>query len=445
MDPTPTPGGVASKAEIAAAKAEGLPLTSPRGWAGHFRWVICALLFFGVTKNYMDRQVLGLLKTTLQHDLGWNEIDYSNVVLAFQAAYAVGMLAVGWIVDRVGTRLGYALAMVFWSLASMGHAFCASFQCFVVARSALGLGEAGVFPASIKAVAEWFPKKERALATGIFNAGTNAGAIVTPLIVPWIAKVWGWRWAFVVTGALGFVWLLFWLLLYRKPEDHPRVSNAELAYIRSDPSQPTAPTKWLSLLRYRQAWAFAIGKFTIDPIWWFYLFWIPDFLERRHGLDLMKIRLPLVVIYVISDVGSVAGGWLSSWLIRQGRSVNTARKVAMLLSALAVVPIMFAARTDRLWDAVLLVSLAAAGHQAFSANLFTLTSDLFPAQAVGFVVGMGGMAGAIGGMLVAKIVGYVLQWTGSYMIPFLMAGSAYLLALAFIQLLTPRLEPAKLV
>lgn len=445
MDPTPTPGGVASKTEIAAAKAEGLPLTSPRGWAGHFRWVICALLFFGVTKNYMDRQVLGLLKTTLQHDLGWNEIDYSNVVLAFQAAYAVGMLAVGWIVDRVGTRLGYALAMVFWSLASMGHAFCASFHCFVVARSALGLGEAGVFPASIKAVAEWFPKKERALATGIFNAGTNAGAIVTPLIVPWIAKVWGWRWAFVVTGALGFVWLLFWLLLYRKPEDHPRVSNAELAYIRSDPSQPTAPTKWLSLLRYRQAWAFAIGKFTIDPIWWFYLFWIPDFLERRHGLDLMKIRLPLVVIYVISDVGSVAGGWLSSWLIRQGRSVNTARKVAMLVSALAVVPIMFAARTDRLWDAVLLVSLAAAGHQAFSANLFTLTSDLFPAQAVGFVVGMGGMAGAIGGMLVAKIVGYVLQWTGSYTIPFLMAGLAYLLALAFIQLLTPRLEPAKLV
>lgn len=444
MDPIPIPNNVASKTEIKTTQAEELPVKTPHRWMGHFRWVICALLFFGVTKNYMDRYVLGLFKTTLQHDLAWNEIDYSNLVLAFQAAYALGMLVVGWIVDRLGTRLGYALAMVFWSLASMGHAICRSFSSFLVARSALGLGEAGVFPASIKAVAEWFPKKERAFATGLFNAGTNAGAIVTSLIVPWIAKYWGWRWAFVVTGGLGFVWLLFWLLLYRKPEDHPRVSSAELEHIRSDRSPPITPTRWVSLLHHRQTWAFAIGKFTIDPIWWFYLFWIPDFLQRRHGLDLMKIRLPLVVIYLVSDVGSVAGGWLSSWLIHHGRSVNLARKVAMLFSALLVVPIVLAARTDSMWHGVVLIGLAAAGHQAFSANLFTLTSDLFPAQAVGSVVGMGGMCGAIGGMLVAKIVGYVLEWTGSYMIPFLMAGSAYLLALAIIQILTPRLEPARI-
>jgi ACS family hexuronate transporter-like MFS transporter len=444
MDPIPRPSSVASKAEIKARQAKELSVKTPHWWASHFRWVICALLFFGVTKNYMDRYVLGLLKTTLQHEFAWNEIDYSNLVLAFQATYAVGMLAVGWVVDRVGTRLGYALAMVFWSLASMGHAISSSFSSFLVARSALGLGEAGVFPASIKAVAEWFPKKERALATGLFNAGTNAGAIVASLIVPWIANYWGWRWTFVVTGALGFVWLLFWLLLYRQPEDHPRVSNAELEHIRSDRSPPITPTKWVRLLPHRQTWAFAIGKFTIDPIWWFYLFWIPDFLQRRHGLDLMKIRLPLVVIYAVSDVGSIAGGWLSSWLIHHGRSVNLARKVAMLFSALLVVPIVLAARTDSMWHAVLLIGLAAAGHQAFSANLFTLTSDLFPVQAVGSVVGMGGTCGAIGGMLVAKIVGYVLQWTGSYVIPFLMAGSAYLLALAIIQILTPRLEPARI-
>ena len=376
--------------------------------------------------------------------MGWNEIDYSNLVFVFQGTYAVGMVAVGRLVDRLGTRLGYALAMVFWSLASMAHAVGSSLMSFMVARSALGFGEAGVFPASIKTVAEWFPSKERALATGIFNAGTNIGAILTPLIVPWITIHWGWRVAFVTTGALGFVWLAFWLLLYRPPESHPRLSKAELEYIASD-RQPAVPQiKWLELLPHRQTWALAVGKFTIDPIWWFLLFWIPDFLQRNHGLKLMQLGLPIMVIYLLADVGSVAGGWLSSWMIHRGRSVNVARRSAMLICALVVIPIAIAYRIESMWGVVLLIGLAAAAHQGFSANLFTLTSDLFPAQAVGSVVGIGGMAGAIGGMVMAKIVGYVLQWTGSYKIPFLMAGSAYLLALAFVQALSPRLDPARI-
>ncbi len=412
--------------------------------AGYFRWVICALLLFGVTKNYMDRQVLGVLKTTLQQEFGWNEIQYGHLVFYFQAAYAAGMVLVGGLIDRLGTRLGYALAMVFWSVASMAHAFAGSFGGFAAARSALGFGEAGVFPASIKCVAEWFPKKERALATGIFNAGTNAGAIVTPLVVPWIALHWGWRAAFLITGALGFVWLIFWLLIYKKPEEHARVSAAELRYIRSDPAEPAGKIPWLKLLRCRQTWTFVMGKFLTDPIWWFYLFWVPDFLQRQHGLALMKIGLPIVVIYVVSDVGSVAGGWLSSWLIHRGHTVNAARKITMLICAVCVVPIIFAYRIESLWAAVLLIGLAAAAHQGFSANLYTLTSDMFPARAVGSVVGIGGMAGAIGGMFIAEVVGHTLQWTGSYMVPFLMAGSAYLLALVVIQLLSPKLEPAEI-
>ena len=411
---------------------------------GGFRWVICTLLLLGVTKNYMDRQVLGVLKTTLQHDLGWNEIDYGNLVFAFQTAYAIGMLVMGRLIDRLGTRLGYALAMVFWSLASMGHAMASSFGSFIIARSALGLGEAGVFPASIKCVAEWFPKKERSLAIGIFNAGSNIGAIVTPLVVPWITVRWGWRWAFLITGSLGFGWLVLWWWLYRKPEEHSRLSTTELQYICSDRSGPVVRINWLSLAAYRQTWAFVAGKFLIDPIWWFYLFWIPDFLQRSHGLSLIHIGLPIMVIYVIADVGSVAGGWLSSRLIKNGKSVNFARKITMLLCALCILPVMTVYRIESLWEAVLIIGLAAGGHQGFSANLFALSSDAFPSQAVGSVVGMGGMAGAIGGMLIAKIVGYMLQWTGSYMVPFFIAGSAYLVALACIQLLSPKLQPVQL-
>jgi MFS transporter, ACS family, hexuronate transporter len=414
-------------------------------FAGRFRWVICGLLFLGVTKNYMDRQVLGVLKGPLQHELGWNDVDYGNLVFAFQTAYALGMIFMGQLIDRLGTRIGYAVAMVFWSLASMGHAIANSFATFAIARAALGFGEAGVFPASIKSVAEWFPKKERALATGIFNAGTNIGAIITPLIVPWIAVHLGWRWAFIFTGALGFVWLVFWLGFYRRPEEHPRCIASERQYIQSDPVAPPGKLSWARLLRYRQTWAFATGKFMVDPIWWFYLFWIPDYLQRQHGLRLTQIGLPILVIYVISDVGSVAGGWLSSVLIRHGFSVNAGRKWAMLACAVCVVPIAMVYRVSGLWPTTLLIGLAAAAHQGFSANLFTLTSDLFPARAVGSVVGIGGMAGAVGGMLIAQIVGHVLQWMNSYMIPFFIAASAYLVALLLIHALSPRLEPAQIV
>jgi len=411
---------------------------------GHFRWVICALLLFGTTKNYMDRQVLGVLKDTLQHDLGWNEIDYANLVFAFQAAYAVGLLVVGRLMDRLGTRLGYALAMVFWSAAAMAHAVAGSFTGFLAARSALGFGESGIFPASIKTTAEWFPQKERALATGIFNAGTNVGAIVTPLVVPWITIHLGWRWAFIFTGALGFVWLIFWLALYRRPEEHPRLSRAELDYIRSDPSSPPVRVPWLGLLAHRQTWAVLSGKFLTDPIWWFYLFWAPDFLQRKHGLTLTQIGVPIVTIYVIADVGSVAGGWLSSWLIHRGWSVNLGRKTTMLICAACVVPVVAASQTRGLWSAVLLIGLAAAAHQGFSANMYTLATDMFPREAVASVVGIAGMAGAVGGMLIAKVVGYILQTTGSYVLPFMIAGAAYLVAVGVIHLLAPRLEPASL-
>jgi len=431
----------------ACAEISTETLVVPRNvgiFAGRFRWAICALLFFGVTKNYMDRQVLGVLKGSLQHDFGWNDIDYGNLVFAFQAAYALGIISVGHFIDRLGTRTGYAVAMVFWSLASMGHAIANSLTSFVIARSVLGFGESGVFPASIKCVAEWFPKKERALATGIFNAGTSVGAIITPLIVPWIAVHFGWRWAFVFTGALGFVWLTLWLLLYRKPTEHSYCTSSEREYIQSDSEDAGGKIKWANLLPYRQTWAFAAGKFLTDPIWWFYLFWIPDYLQRQHGLRLTQIGLPILVIYVISDVGSIGGGWLSSGLIRSGFTVNSSRKSAMLICALCVVPIAIVYRLSGLWSATLLIGLAAAGHQGFSANLFTLSSDLFPSRAVASVVGIGGMGGAIGGMLIAEIVGHVLQWTGSYMIPFFIAASAYLVALALIQFLSPQLIPARI-
>jgi ACS family hexuronate transporter-like MFS transporter len=409
---------------------------------GNFRWVICALLLFGTTKNYMDRQVIGILKTTLQHEFGWSEIDYGNLVAAFQAAYAIGMLLVGRAIDRLGTRLGYALAMALWSIASMAHGIAVSLDGFLAARFALGFGESAVFPASLKSIAEWFPRKERSLATGIANAGTNVGAIITPLIVPWITVHWGWRWAFVSIGGLGFLWLAAWLWIYRAPDQHPRCSPEELAFIRSDPPEPQSRVPWLSLISYRQTWAFTLGKFLTDPIWWFFLFWTPDFLQRTHGLSLLQLGLPIMLIYLLADAGSIAGGWLSSALIHRGKSVNSARKIAMLICAVSVIPIAFTPRVRSTAAAVLLIGLAVAAHQGFSTNLFTLPSDMFPRQAVASVVGIGGMAGALGGLLIAKVVSYLLQWTGSYAVPFLIAGSAYLVAIAVIQLLAPRLEMA---
>ncbi len=449
----------ARTADVTTASAPAAALAR----VGYQRWVVCALLFFAATINYIDRQVIGLLKPTLQAQFGWSEIDYSDIVLAFQLAYAIGLLMAGKLMDRLGARKGFALAIVVWSIAAMAHAeaeafggmagaalaivgltYSASVAGFIFARFALGLGEAGNFPAAIKVVAEWFPKRERALATGLFNSGTNVGALMTPLVVPWITVTWGWYWAFVATGALGFIWLAWWWFSYRAPEQHARVSAAELAYIRSDPPEPAVRVPWRTLLQHRQTWAFAIGKFLTDPVWWLYLFWIPDFLNRNHGLDLTSLGPPLVAIYLVADIGSIGGGWLSSFLMKRGTSLNAARKIAMLTCALAVLPIAFAAGAKELWVAVTIISIAAAAHQGWSANLFTLTSDTFPRQAVGSVVGLGGMAGAVGGMLIAKLTGYILQATGSYVPVFLIAASAYLIALAVIHLLVPKLEPALL-
>jgi ACS family hexuronate transporter-like MFS transporter len=368
--------------------------------------------------------------------------------------------------DRVGVRLGFVLAVVVWSVGAVMHGAAdwlpwlriptlsidppavvflgGATAGLALSRLVLGLGEAGNFPASIKAVAEWFPKKERALATGIFNSGTNIGALVTPLVVPWITLAYGWQWAFVITGVLGFGWVIWWFVSYRDPETHPGVNAAELAIIQSDPVEKTAAIPWSRLLPHRQTWAFAAGKFLTDPIWWLYLFWVPDFLKRNHDLDLKTMGLPLVVIYLVADVGSIGGGWLSSHLIKRGWSTNAARKTAMLVCALAVVPMLAAAQVKSLWMAVALVSIAAAAHQGWSANLFTLVSDMFPKRAVGSVVGIGGMAGSVGGMLIALVVGAILQKTGSYVPIFVMAASAYLVALVIIQLLVPQLVPADL-
>ena len=437
---------------------------------GRRRWVICALLFFAATVNYVDRQVIGILKPTLQSEFGWTEVDYGWIVFSFQTAYAIGLFFVGRLMDRVGTKIGFALSIVVWSVAAVGHAFAvaiggaafvvvawamstlgydpvatvasASVLGFILVRFLLGLGEAGNFPASIKTVTEWFPKKERSLATGIFNAGTNVGALATPLLVPIIVATWGWYEAFVITGLLGFIWLLFWLLIYKRPEDDTRLSKKEFEYIQSDSQESTARVPWSRLFPHRQTWAFGIGKFLTDPIWWVYLFWLPDFLNKQYGLDLKNFGIPLAVIYIIADVGSVGGGYLSSSLIKRGWSVNKSRKTAMLICALAVVPIIFASITSSLWVAVLLIGLAAAAHQGWSANIFTLSSDMFPKQAVGSVVGIGGMLGAVGGMIISPLVGYILQTTGSYVPIFIIAASAYLVALFIIHLLAPRLEPA---
>jgi ACS family hexuronate transporter-like MFS transporter len=411
---------------------------------GYFRWAICALLFFATTINYIDRQVLGILAPDLQKSIGWTEIEYGNIVMAFQAAYALGLLLTGRLLDRMGTRLGFALAIALWSVAAMFHAAARSALGFGIARFALGLGEAANFPASIKTVAEWFPKRERAFATGIFNAGTNVGAVVAPAVVPFIALTWSWQWAFIMTGAIGFLWLGIWWALYRPPESHPRLSKAEFGYIRSDPPEAVTPVPWLKLIGYRQTWAFALGKFMTDPIWWFYLYWLGKFLNEKHGLSLSKLGPPLIAIYLIADVGSVGGGWLSSYLIRCGWSINAARKTTMLVCALCVMPIVFATQVTSLWAAVGLIGLAAAAHQGWSANIFTLASDMFPRRAVGSVVGFGGMAGAVGGMFIATAVGHLLQWTGSYVPVFLLAGATYLLALLVIQLLAPRLTAPQL-
>jgi len=411
---------------------------------GRFRWVICALLFAATALNYVDRQIIGILEPTLAHRFHWSEIDYGNIVFWFEVAYAAGYIVFGKLIDRIGARAGYAVAVGIWTAAHVSQAWASSLREFMVARFAIGLGESGNFPAGLKAVAEWFPKRERALATGIFNAGANIGAIVTPLIVPAITLTLGWRAAFLITGSFTLVWLVAWLAVYRPPRRHTRVAASELALIESDPDDAVASVPWRRLLQVRETWAFALAKFLTDPVWWMWLFWLPDFLVRRHHLDLKTFGPPLVAIYVVSDLGSIAGGWMSSRLLRAGCSLNAARKLTMLLCAVLVLPVFAAAYVRSLWGAVSIVALAAAAHQGFSCNLFTLPSDVFPRRAVGTLVGIGGAAGALGGMLLAKYAGWVLERLGTFKPLFAFAGCAYLLALLLVHLLAPRLEPARI-
>jgi ACS family hexuronate transporter-like MFS transporter len=421
------------------------PTTETRrhGFCG-FRWTVCALLFFATTINYMDRQVLGILAPTLEKALGWNEIEYSHIVMAFQAAYAIGLLGFGRLIDGIGTRHGYAASIFAWSVAAMAHALARGVFGFGVARFALGLGEAGNFPAAVKAVTEWFPRRERALATGLFNSGSNVGAILAPLLVPWLTLHYGWQMAFVVLGATGFGWLFFWYWLYTMPAGSRHVSPEELAHIHSDPPDPAMEKiPWRILLRYPQTWAFVVGMSFSAPIWWFYLYWLPKFLNKQYDLDLGSLGPPLVVIYTMTTVGSIGGGWLSGSLLKRGWSVNAGRKTALLICALCVVPVVFAAQASNLWVATFLIGLAASAHQGWAANLFTLVSDLFPKQAVASVVGLGGMFGSIAAVAFSQSAGFILQATGSYWVLFIMAGSAYLLALGIMQMLIPNMKPAE--
>jgi ACS family hexuronate transporter-like MFS transporter len=433
----PEDAGAGYVAAAVALEHDGLGATS------RFRWVICALLFFATTVNYVDRSVLGVLTPMLKAQVpGWSDTHYGYVNAAFTGAYALGLLLAGGLIDKIGTRLGYSVALILWSLASIAHALVRSMFGFGVARVALGLAESANFPAAIKSVAEWFPKRERSLAIGIFNSGSNIGAIVAPLVVPAIALKWGWQAAFIATGLAGMLWVFFWVPLYRRPTEHPRVSKAELAHILSDPIEPSHPIPWAKLFPIRQTWAFSIGKFLTDPIWWFWLFWAPPFFNEHFGVDLKHIGLPLIVIYNMASVGSIGGGWIASGFARLGWTHNMARKSALLICALCVLPVMCTPFVPFKWVAVGLIGLAAAAHQGFSANLFALSGDMFPRQAVGSVVGIGGMFGAIGGMLFQAAAGVVVDKTHSFVILFLIAGSSYILAVLIIQLLAPRLELA---
>jgi ACS family hexuronate transporter-like MFS transporter len=440
------------RAAADAARRNGagtLPGGSPDGLvakAGRYRWTICALLLFATTINYLDRQVTGVLAPTLQAEFGWSETQYAAITSYWTLAYALGFLFVGRFIDRVGVRIGFAIAVVLWSIAGAAHGFVYSVAGFAVARFLLGLGESGNFPAAIKATAEWFPKQERAFATGIFNAGSNIGAMVTAILVPWITLTWGWRPAFIVTGLIGFVWLALWIPFYHSPEESPRVSTQELAYIRAgQDAEVSRKVPWLQLLGYRQTWTFIVGKFMTDGVWWFYTFWLPKFLDVRYGIKLGAIALPLIVVYLVADVGSIGGGWLSGAFIKRGWEVHRARKVTLLIAALLIVPTMLAPKANSLWVAVAIVSVAAAAHQWWSANLFTLSSDMFPRHALGSVVGIGGFAGAAAGFGFQRATGYILQNNGSNYTPvFVVCGLAYVTALLIIHLLAPRMEIVRL-
>ncbi len=427
---------------------------------GKYRWTICGLIFFATTINYLDRQVISLLKSTLSADMHWNDADYANIEIAFQFFYAFGMVGAGRVIDKLGTKAGYALTTGLWSVAAICHAFASSVLGFAAVRAFLGLTESGNFPSAIKTTAEWFPKKERALATGIFNSGSNVGAIIAPLTVPFIAVAWGWKWAFILTGLIGFIWLFFWLLLYKIPSKEKRLSKEEFEYINSDKEETKEKEEagknisWGRLLTFRQTWAFAIGKFLTDPVWWFYLFWLPDFLQSQYHLTLTQIAVPVALVYMLSTIGSVGGGWLPLVMIRNGSPVFKARKMSMLVFALLVVPIIFAqiAGSYNMWLAVLLIGLAAAAHQAWSANIFTTVSDMFPKSATASVTGIGGMFGGLGGLLLVALVQKNMfvyyrsigQIEVAYYIMFGICASAYLIAWIIMQVLVPRMKPLDL-
>lgn len=424
---------------------------------GKYRWTICALVFFATTINYLDRAVISLLKSDLTKEFNWNDGDYANIEIAFKLSYAIGMLMAGRLIDWLGTKMGYFLATLTWSLAAIGHACVQSTMGFIVARSALGLTESGNFPAAIKTVAEWFPKKERAFATGIFNSGTNIGAIIAPLSVPFIVVEWGWKWAFIITSSFGFIWLFLWIVMYEIPARHKKLSTAELEYINSDTDEPVAKTdgtepkvSWFKLLGFKQTWAFVIGKFLTDPIWWFYLFWLPDFLESQYGLKGTAVALPVAAVYMISTFGSVGGGWLPLAFIKNGWPVFKARKTSMLIYAFLVIPIVFAQIMGQIsmWYAVIVIGIATSAHQAWSANIFTTVSDMFPKKAIGSVVGIGGMFGGLGGIFLSLFVQKNMfvhyraigQIETAYYIMFIICGSAYLIAWSIMHFLVPKME-----
>jgi MFS transporter, ACS family, hexuronate transporter len=413
--------------------------------SGNLRWQIVALLFFATTVNYIDRQIIGILKPYIAKDLGWNESDYGYIVTAFQVAYAIGLLTTGRILDKFGTRIGYLLSISVWSIAGMAHAAARGVVGFGAARFMLGIGEAGNFPAAVKTIAEWFPRKERAFATGIFNSGSTIGAIIAPVIVSAITIAFGWRWAFIITGALGFIWIILWLAFFHLPEKHPRITKDEYNYIIQDKDENSSPeqVKWVQLFKYRQTWAICSTRIISDWVWWFFLFWIPDFLSKTHGIALKEVVLPLIIIYAVSSVGGIMGGWLSSKFINMGKSVDFARKTTILICALIILPVMLVSQVHSLWIAVALISLAAAGHQGWASNIFTLISDIYPKNAVGSMMGLSGFAGAIGGALSASFVGILLESTGSYFLIFLIASSVYLTNWLIIKLFMKDIIPIK--
>jgi len=408
---------------------------------GYVRWLVCALLFAVVALNYVDRQVLSVLKPTLQHAYGWSEVGYGDVVFWFQAAYGLGYVVFGRVVDRFGAKVGGSIAVTLWTISHMAHALVTSTAGFTWVRIPMGLGESGLFPCTLAATAEWFPKRERALAIGIFNAGSNVGAILAPFIVPIITLALGWQMAFILTGLLTFVWLAVWLIWYRQPRKMASLDARELAYIESDPQEAQRPVAWSKLLSTRQTWAYMLGRFIIDPVWWTFLFWLPDFFSKVYGVDLKHYGPPLVTIYVMADIGSVLGGWRSTRLLKRGVALGRARKMAMLACAVCALPVAGAMHASNLWLAVAAIGLACGAHQGFSANLYALPSDLFPRWAAGSVIGLGGLSGALGGMLMSKYAANVLQTVGSYTPIFVFASLAYLLALLVVHLVVPRYTP----